>query len=59
MFGNGRIEAIQVDVAARYAGRVQEVLAEEGDLVEKGQLLVVMETMEQEAATPTGQSPPC
>ena len=50
VFGNGRIEAIQVDIAAKYAGRVREVLAHEGDLVEKGQLLARMDTLELEAA---------
>lgn len=50
VFGNGRIEAVQVDIAAKYAGRVREVLAREGDLVERDQLLVRMDTLELEAA---------
>lgn len=50
VFGNGRIEAVQVDIAAKYAGRVREVLAHEGDLVKKDQLLVRMDTLELEAA---------
>lgn len=54
--GNGRIEAVQVDIAAKYAGRVREVLAREGDLVEKGQVLVRMDTLEVEAALAQSQA---
>ena len=42
--GNGRIESVQVDVAAKYGGRIREILAREGDLVEEGQVLVKMDT---------------
>jgi HlyD family secretion protein len=41
--GNGRIEATEYDIAAKYAGRVVEVRVKEGDLVEKGQLLAQMD----------------
>jgi HlyD family secretion protein len=41
--GNGRIEATEYDIAAKYAGRVVEVHVKEGDLVEKGQLLAQMD----------------
>ena len=47
--GNGRIESIQVDVAAKYGGRIKEILAREGDLVEEGQVLVKMDTDELQA----------
>ena len=47
--GNGRIESVQVDVAAKYGGRITEILAREGDLVEEGQVLVKMNTDELEA----------
>jgi len=47
--GNGRIESIQVDVAAKYGGRIREILAREGDLVEEGQVLVKMDTDELQA----------
>jgi HlyD family secretion protein len=47
--GNGRIESVQVDVAAKYGGRIKETLAREGDLVEEGQVLVKMDTSELEA----------
>jgi HlyD family secretion protein len=42
--GNGRVEAKQVDIAAKESLRVKEILAKEGDLVEKGQVLVLMDT---------------
>ncbi len=47
--GNGRIESVQVDVAAKYGGRIKEILAREGDLVEEGQVLVKMDTDELQA----------
>jgi HlyD family secretion protein len=47
--GNGRIESVQVDVAAKYGGRIKEILAREGDLVEEGQVLCRMDTAELEA----------
>jgi len=42
--GNGRVEAAEYDVATKYAGRLQQVIAEEGDMVEEGQLLAKMNT---------------
>jgi HlyD family secretion protein len=46
--GNGRIEAKEVHIATKYAGRVAEVLVEEGDMVEAGQILARMDTAELE-----------
>lgn len=37
--GNGRIEAVEVDVAAKVPGRVDEMLVDEGDFVSRGQAL--------------------
>ncbi len=47
--GNGRIESIQVDVAAKYAGRISRIFAREGDLVQAGQVVAKMDTEEMEA----------
>lgn len=47
--GNGRLEADQVDVATKYAGRVAEILAREGDMVSAGQVLARMDTTELQA----------
>ena len=41
--GNGRIEATEVDVAAKLGGRVQSILVKEGDFVTAGQPLVHMQ----------------
>lgn len=41
--GNGRIEAVEIDVAAKAAGRVVAVLAEEGDFVARGQVIAEMD----------------
>ena len=48
--GNGRIEAEEVHVATKYAGRVAEVVADEGDMVEAGQVLARMDTDELDAS---------
>ncbi|QSV45998.1 HlyD family secretion protein [Geobacter benzoatilyticus] len=42
--GNGRIEAVEIDVAAKTAGRVGEILVSEGDFVTAGQVVAVMDT---------------
>ncbi|HEY5291148.1 MAG TPA: HlyD family efflux transporter periplasmic adaptor subunit [Burkholderiales bacterium] len=42
--GNGRIEAVDIDIAAKTAGRVREILVDEGDLVQDGQVLARMDT---------------
>lgn len=47
--GNGRIEADEVAIATKYAGRVVSILVEEGELVEPGQVLARMDTDELEA----------
>lgn len=41
--GNGRIEATEIDVAAKLPGRVQDVLVKEGDFVAAGQPLARMQ----------------
>ena len=42
--GNGRLEANQVYVATKYPGRIQDVLFNEGDTVETGQVVARMDT---------------
>lgn len=42
--GNGRIEAVEIDIAAKSAGRVKEILVEEGDFVMAGQVVARMDT---------------
>jgi HlyD family secretion protein len=47
--GNGRLEAKQVDIATKYPGRIKEVLADEGDTVEAGQVVATIDTEPLEA----------
>ena len=42
--GNGRIEAVEIDVAARQPGRVEAIVVSEGALVTSGQVLARMDT---------------
>lgn len=41
---NGRIEATEIDVATKTAGRIADVLVNEGDFVTAGQVLAEMDT---------------
>jgi HlyD family secretion protein len=50
VFGNGRIEADEIGIATKYAGRIAEIRFEEGDLVTAGQVLARMDTQETEAS---------
>ena len=47
--GNGRIEATEIDISTKLAGRVEEIKVDEGDFVEAGQVLAVMQTSVLEA----------
>ena len=42
--GNGRIEATELDVAAKSAGRISNILVNEGDFVEAGQVVARIDT---------------
>ena len=41
--GNGRIEATEIDLATQLGGRMSELLVDEGDFVDAGQLLARMQ----------------
>jgi HlyD family secretion protein len=41
---NGRIEAVEIDIATKTAGRITAVLVNEGDFVTAGQVLAQMDT---------------
>lgn len=47
--GNGRIEATEVDVAAKLGGRIDDVLVKEGDFVRRGQAVARMQISTLEA----------
>jgi len=40
---NGRLEAQQIDISTKFAGRIAEVLAREGDTVDAGQVVATMD----------------
>lgn len=48
-FGNGRLEAIEVDITTKYGGRLAAVLSREGDKVELNQALARIDTRELDA----------
>lgn len=47
--GNGRLEATEIYVSSKLAGRIEEIFVKEGDLVKKGDKLVKMQTSTLEA----------
>lgn len=47
--GNGRIEAVEINIAARLPGRVREILVREGEFVTAGQAVARMDTAVLEA----------
>ncbi|KUO57698.1 MAG: hypothetical protein APF80_00995 [Alphaproteobacteria bacterium BRH_c36] len=47
--GNGRLEAVQVDIASKIPGRIETVLAKEGDLVKAGETLARIDTAQLKA----------
>ncbi|HCE41606.1 MAG: hemolysin D [Alcanivorax sp.] len=55
--GNGRIEATEIDIATKLAGRVEDIRVEEGDFVKAGQVLATMriETLEAQSREAAAQ----
>ncbi|WP_246514292.1 HlyD family secretion protein [Neoroseomonas soli] len=47
--GNGRVEAVEIDVSTKTAGRISEILVNEGDFVTVGQVVARMDTAVLEA----------
>ncbi|WP_246368374.1 HlyD family secretion protein [Aurantimonas endophytica] len=47
--GNGRIEAVAIDIAARTGGRIREILVQEGEAVAAGDVLARLDTQQLEA----------
>jgi HlyD family secretion protein len=54
--GNGRLEARQVDVVAKYAGRLKTVTVDEGDTVDAGQVVATIDTEPLEAELRAAQA---
>jgi HlyD family secretion protein len=49
-WSNGRLEADEIDIDTKFAGRVAKLLADEGDLVKGGQVLAMMDTQDLQAS---------
>lgn len=47
--GNGRIEATEIDIASKMAGRVAEIYVDEGDMIQQGQVVARIDTAALEA----------
>jgi HlyD family secretion protein len=54
--GNGRLEADEIDIDTKYAGRIAQLFADEGDLVKAGQVLARMDTQDLEASLKKSQA---
>lgn len=48
--GNGRLEADPIDIATKFAGRIQELRVDEGAMVKAGEVLAIMDTKSLEAS---------
>jgi HlyD family secretion protein len=56
VFGNGRAEADEIDIDTKFAGRIAEILADEGDVVKSGQVVARMDTRDLEASLKKAQA---
>ena len=41
--GNGRLEALEIDISAKTPGRIRDIVAEEGQLVKAGEVVAHMD----------------
>lgn len=48
--GNGRIEAVDIDISTKAAGRINDILVDEGDMVKAGQTVAFMQNDSLKAA---------
>jgi HlyD family secretion protein len=55
-FGNGRLEADEIDIDTKYAGRIAEILADQGDLVKAGQVVARIDTRDLAASLKKSQA---
>ena len=54
--GNGRVEADEIDIATKFAGRVAELLVDEGSSVTAGQVVARMDTRDLQASLEKAQA---
>ena len=48
--GNGRIEADEIDISTKFAGRLVQLLVQEGDMLSPGEVVARMDTRDLEAS---------
>jgi HlyD family secretion protein len=49
-WGNGRLEADQIGIDTKFAGRIAQLFADEGDMVRAGQVVAMMDTRDLHAS---------
>jgi HlyD family secretion protein len=54
--GNGRLEADEIDIATKFAGRVAELSVDEGDMVKAAQIVAMMDTRDLATSLKKAQS---
>ena len=54
--GNGRLEADQIDIDTKFAGRIAKLFADEADMVKAGQVVALMDTRDLQASLQKAQS---
>ena len=56
VYGNGRLEADEINIDTKYAARIAEILADEGDMVKAGQVVARMDTRDLTASLRKAES---
>ena len=54
--GNGRLEADEIDIDTKFAGRIAKLFADEGDMVAAGQVVAAMDTRDIAASLKKSQA---
>ena len=54
--GNGRIEADEIDISTKFAGRLAQLLVQEGDMLSAGEVVARMDTRDLEASLMRAQA---
>jgi HlyD family secretion protein len=55
-WGNGRLEADEIDIDTKFAGRIAAILVQEGDMVKQGQVIARMDTSDLDASLKQAQA---
>ncbi len=56
VYSNGRLEADEIDIATKFAGRIAAIVADEGDMVRAGQVVARIDTRDLEAQEAQAQA---